>query len=70
MRFLSVQQLAVAACPYGCCIALFRAFLVQVTAPTPHTRVTLLAVSPDMAKILAVETLRETSLSFLGVYPD
>jgi hypothetical protein len=33
MRFLSVHQLAVAACRYRWCIALFRAPLVQVTAP-------------------------------------
>jgi hypothetical protein len=33
MRFLSVHQLAVAACWYRCSIALFRAVLVQATAP-------------------------------------
>jgi hypothetical protein len=33
MRFLSVHQLAVAACRYRCCIAPFRALLVQVTSP-------------------------------------
>jgi hypothetical protein len=36
MRFLSVQQLAVVACRYRCCIALFRECLVQVDCP--HTR--------------------------------
>jgi hypothetical protein len=34
----------------------------QVTAPTPHTTGRLLAVSPDMAKFLAVVTLCEASL--------
>jgi hypothetical protein len=48
-RFLSVHQLAVSACRYRCCIALFRALLVQVTAPTPHTAGRLLLVGPDMA---------------------
>jgi hypothetical protein len=28
------------------------------------------AVSPDMAEFLAVVTLRETSLSFVHLYPD
>jgi hypothetical protein len=70
MRFLSVQQLAVTACPYRCCIALFWALLVQVTAPTSHTTRMLLAVSPDMAELLAVVTLRETSLGVVRLYPD
>jgi hypothetical protein len=68
MKFLSVHQLAVAACPYRYWIALFRALLVQVTASTPHTSEMLLAVSPDMAKFLAVVTLRETSLGFVRLY--
>jgi hypothetical protein len=70
MRFLSVHQLAVATCLYRCSIALFRAFLVQVTDPTPHTTRRFLAVSPDMAELLAVVTLRETSLGFVRLYPD
>jgi hypothetical protein len=70
MRFLSVHQFAVAACRYRCCIALFRELLVQVTAPEPHRTGSLLAVSPDMAEFLAVITLRETSLSFVSIYPD
>jgi hypothetical protein len=59
MRFLSVHQLAVSACRYRWCIALFQAFLVQMTAPTPHIMGRLLAASPDMAELLAVVTLCE-----------
>jgi hypothetical protein len=70
MSFLSVHQLAVAACRYRCRIALFRAFLLQVTASTPHTTGRLLAVSPDMDELLAVVTLRETSQGFVRLYPD
>jgi hypothetical protein len=54
LRFLSIHQLAVAACRYQCCIVLFQAFLVQVTALKPHTMGRLLAVSPDMAELLAI----------------
>jgi hypothetical protein len=53
-KFLSFHQLSVTACLYRCCIAPFPAFLVQVTAPTPQTTGRLLAVSPDMAELLAV----------------
>jgi hypothetical protein len=70
MRFLSDHQLAVAACRYRCCIALFWALLAQVTALTPHTTRRLFAVSPDMAELLTVVTLHETVLSFVYVYPD
>jgi hypothetical protein len=45
------------------CIALFRAFLVQVTASSPHTT-GLHAVSPDMARLLGVVTLLDTNLGF------
>jgi hypothetical protein len=70
MGSLSVHQLAVAACWYRHCIALFRAFLVQVTAATPHTTRRLLAVRQNMAELLAVLTLHETSLGFVRLYPD
>jgi hypothetical protein len=43
---------------------------VQVTTPTPHTTGRLLAVSPDMAELLAAVTLRETSLGSVHLYPD
>jgi hypothetical protein len=51
MRFLSVNHLATAGCRYRCCIALFRASLVQVTAPTPHTTGRLRAVSQNMTEL-------------------
>jgi hypothetical protein len=70
MRFLSIHQLAVAACWYECHITLFRAILVQVTVPTPLITGRLLAISPDMANFLAVVTLCETSLGFVYLYPD
>jgi hypothetical protein len=70
MRFLSIHQLAVAACCYQCCIALFQAFLVQVTTPTSHTTGRLPAVSPDMAELLELVTLCETSLGFVCLYSN
>jgi hypothetical protein len=70
MRFLSIHKLTVAACRYRCRTVLFRACLVQLTAPTPYTTGRLLAVSPDMAKFLAVVILLETGLSFVRLYPD
>jgi hypothetical protein len=48
----------------------FRALHVQVTAPTPHTAGRLLAVSPDMAELLADVTLREPSLGSVRLSPD
>jgi hypothetical protein len=65
-----MHQLAVAACRYRCCIALFRAFFLHVTAPTPHTTERLLAVSRDTAEMLAVVTLREASVGFVRLCPD
>jgi hypothetical protein len=49
-------------------IALFRAFLVLVTALVPHTKGRLLAVRPNMAEVLAVAILRETSLGFVRLW--
>jgi hypothetical protein len=43
---------------------------VQVTAPAPQITGRLLAVSPDVAQLLAVVTLRETSLGFVRLCPD
>jgi hypothetical protein len=43
---------------------------VQVTAPTPHKTGSLFAVCPDIAELLAVVTLRETSLGSVRFYPD
>jgi hypothetical protein len=70
VRLLSVHQLAVATYQYRCCIARLRAFLVQVIPPTPYTTGRLLVVSPDMAELLAVVTLLETSMGFVLLYPD
>jgi hypothetical protein len=42
----------------------------QVTNPAPHTMKKLLAVSQDMAEILAVVTPHETSLRFVHLYSD
>jgi hypothetical protein len=65
MRLPSFHKCTVAACWYQCSIALFRAFLMQVTAPTPHTMGRLFAVIPGMAELLAAVTLPETSLGSL-----
>jgi hypothetical protein len=43
---------------------------VQVIAPAPHITGRLLEVIPDMIKLLAVATLRDTGLEFLRLYPD
>jgi hypothetical protein len=50
-------------------LSLLRAFLVQMTAPAPHTTGRLLALSPDMAVFLAVVTLCEINLSFYAFTP-
>jgi hypothetical protein len=42
----------------------------QVTVFTRHKTGRLLAVSPDMAELPAVVTLRESNLSFVRLYPD
>jgi hypothetical protein len=68
-RFLSVHQLAVVAYQYQCCVALFQAFLVQVIDPISQAMWRLLAVSPDMAKLLASVTFSETRLGFVRLYP-
>jgi hypothetical protein len=66
--FLSVPQLAIAACRLRCCIPHFWALLVEVTALTPQTTGRLFSL--DMAEFLAVVTLRETSLGFVRLYLD
>jgi hypothetical protein len=58
MRLFSVAQLAVAACRFGFCVALLRVVSVKVPTYTPQTTGTLLAICPDLAEFLAVETLR------------
>jgi hypothetical protein len=49
---------------------LFRALLVQVVAPVPHTTRRLLAVCLNVAEPLAFTALHKTILSFIGLYPD
>jgi hypothetical protein len=49
---------------------LYCAFLMHVTVPTPLATGRLLAVSPDMAQLMVVVTLRDTSLGFVRLYPD
>jgi hypothetical protein len=44
--------------------------IVQVAAPAPQITGRLLAVFPNVAKVLAVMVLRMTILSFIGLYPD
>jgi hypothetical protein len=39
-----------------------------MTAPTPHTMERLVAVSSDMAELLAVATLHETTLGSVCLY--
>jgi hypothetical protein len=48
----------------------FPGILFASDRPTPHKKRWLLVVSPDMAEVLAVVTLRETSLDFVRLYPD
>ena len=38
--------------------------------PTPHTTGRLLAVSRDMAELLAILTVRESIMVFVRLYPD
>jgi hypothetical protein len=68
MWFLSVTQLAVAAWRFRFFIAILRAVFVQVATRTPQATGRLLTVCPDMAEILAVVTLRQTSLRFISLY--
>jgi hypothetical protein len=64
------RLLAVAACWHRRYITHFRVFLVEVDAPAPHTTERLLAVSPDLVELLAIVTLRESSLGSLCHYPN
>jgi hypothetical protein len=43
---------------------------VQVVTSTPQTSRELLAVGPDMAKVLAVVALLKASLSFVNLHVD
>jgi hypothetical protein len=63
MWFLSVYYGAIAANQLRFCIHLFGAFPMQVATTIPQTSRGLLAVGPDMAKVLAVVALHKASLS-------
>jgi hypothetical protein len=51
-------------------IFFFRTLFVQVAATAPQTTGRLLAVFPNMAKLLAVIALCKPILSFIVFYPD
>jgi hypothetical protein len=70
MEFFSFHQLTVAACWGGRYIPFLGALLVQVTTPAPQVAGRLLAVCPDVAKLLAVMALLKTILSSVCLYPD
>jgi hypothetical protein len=67
MRFLSSQH-AIAAAGYRFCSYLFRAFPMQMATPAPQAIRGLLAVGPDMAKLLAAAALHRASLSSVSLY--
>jgi hypothetical protein len=70
MGIPSIHQLAVAACQCRYCVAFFQTFFVQVASPTSQATERLLAVCPDMTKLLEVVALCKTILNFIHVYPD
>jgi hypothetical protein len=70
MCSLSFGQLAVAACQCWRCVPLLRTVFAQVAIPTPQARGRLFAISPDMAKLLAVVALHECVLWFALLYLD
>jgi hypothetical protein len=63
MRFASFYLGEIAAARSGFCICPFKAFPMQVATTAPETSKGLLAVGPDMAKMLAGVALRKASLS-------
>jgi hypothetical protein len=70
MGFISFRHPAVAARWGGRCISFLVAFLVQVTAPAPQAAGRLLAICPDVAKLLVVMVLRKTILISICLYAD
>jgi hypothetical protein len=60
----------VAAYLHQCSIVPFQAFLVWVSASTTQAMRRLLALSPNMATLLVVVTLRETGLSSALFYSN
>jgi hypothetical protein len=65
MRFLSFYYGAIAVPQRRFCICLFRAFPMQVVTTAPQTSNGLLAIGPDIAKVLTVVALHKASLSFV-----
>jgi hypothetical protein len=63
MMFLSIYLGSLAAARRRFCIRLFRAFSVQVATTAPQTSRGVLAVGPDIAKVLAVVALHKANLS-------
>jgi hypothetical protein len=57
---MTLDEVSLLLLGYNCNIS---AFLTLVATTAPQTWKTLLAVRPDMAKVLAVLALRKTSLS-------
>jgi hypothetical protein len=70
MRFLSFYWGAIAATCHRFCINFFGAFPMQVVTTTPQTSRGLLAIGPDMARVLAFVELHEPSLSSVWFYLD
>jgi hypothetical protein len=66
MRFLSFCKDAIAVALHRFCVCLFREFPMQVATIASQIFRGLLAVGPDMAKVLAVVSLCKASLSFKG----
>jgi hypothetical protein len=70
MWFLTLRQLAVTASWSGGSVSLLRTFLVQVAAPAPQSSGRLFAVGPNVAELLAVVTLRKSSLYSISLHLD
>jgi hypothetical protein len=70
MSFDSLRQLAVTACWCGSSVFLLWAVLVQVSAPAPQTAGMLLAISTDVAELLAVVALGKNILGSISIHPD
>jgi hypothetical protein len=70
MRIFSARKLTVAVRWAQICVTLLRAILVQMTGPAPQAVGSLLTVSPDVAKLLTVETLCKDVVGFVSPYLD
>jgi hypothetical protein len=55
-------RLAVAELRFVCCVVPLQSLWIPIAASAPETSCGLLAVDPDVAKTLAVLTLRQTVL--------